>query len=124
MKILQELPRSCSCPECDAGCQCGDCSVCSNLALDGAISRYAKTLALAAFLLLVLGGFVFFVPVVAIGATPPVTQTVSLRVQTVDSAVRPLGSIGYCYLGVGAVLVQGVYYPSVALNQSSSRDWS
>ncbi len=91
------------------------------MALDSAVSGYAKKVALATCVFLALGGFVFFVPVVAIGATPSVTQTVSLKVQTLGNGTLPLGSIGYCYLGVGAVLVHGVYYPSVALNDSSRR---
>jgi hypothetical protein len=88
------------------------------------MSRYAKEAAVAACVFLALGWFVFFVPfvpVVAVGATPLATQTVYLRVQTADNATRPLGSIGYCYLGVGAVLYRGNYYPSVALNETGIR---
>ncbi len=63
----------------------------------------------------------FFVPVMAMGASPPVAKAVSLRVQLADNATEPLGSIGLCYLGVGAVYIHGVYYPSVALNQTATR---
>lgn len=68
-----------------------------------------------------LGGFVFFVPVVALGATPTISETFSVRVQPADNATLPMGSIAFCYFGLGAVLVHGIYYPSVALNQSSHR---
>ncbi len=121
MKILQQLPARCPCPECDAGCQCGDCSTCSNAALDRAVTGYAKRVAVALCVFLAFGGFVFFVPVMAMGASPPVTRAVSLRVQLADNATEPLGSIGFCYLGVGALYIHGVYYPSVALNQTATR---
>jgi hypothetical protein len=85
------------------------------------MSTYAKRAAAAVCIFLALGGFVFFVPVVALGATPPVTQTISLKVEAADNSSLPLGSIGFCYLGVGAVLVHGVYYPSVAVNQTGNR---
>jgi hypothetical protein len=78
----------------------------------------------AAFVFLALGGFVFFVPFVpiaAVGATPPVAQNVGLKVQAANNATLPLGSIGFCYLGVGAVLYHGFYYPTVALNQTAKR---
>lgn len=121
MRILQQLPASCACPECDSGCQCGDCGVCSNESLDSAVSTYAKRIGVAACVFLALGGFVFFMPVVAIGATPPVTQSISVKVETADNSTQPLGSIGFCYLGVGAVLVHGVYYPSVTENLTTKR---
>lgn len=121
MKIFQELPARCSCPMCGQGCQCGDCTVCSNAALDKTVMRYAKGVAVAACIFLFLGGFVFLVPVVALGAAPTVTEQISLRVQPDDNLTRPLGSIGYCYLGIGAVLVHGIYYPSAYQNVSSKR---
>ena len=121
MKILQELPARCSCALCDDNCKCGDCSICSNVTLDSNMSKYAKRAAVAVCIFLALGGFVFFVPVVALGATPPVRETISVRVQTADNTTLPFASIGFCYLGVGAVLVHGVYYPSVALNQTARR---
>lgn len=76
---------------------------------------------MAACVFLALGSFVFFMPVVAIGATPTVTQSISLKVETADNSTQPLGSIGFCYLGVGAILVHGVYYPSVTENQTTKR---
>ncbi len=121
MKIFQELPASCSCTVCGPGCQCGDCTACSNAALDHQVMGYAKGLTIAACAILFLGGFVFLVPVVAMGATPTVTETISLRVQPADNSTRPLGSIGYCYLGVGAVLVKGVYYPSANQNLTTTQ---
>ena len=121
MKILQQLPARCACALCDVNCKCGDCNACSNAVLDGAMSTYAKRAAVAVCAFLTLGGFVFFVPVVAIGASPPMAQTISLKVETESNSTLPFGSIGFCYLGVGAVFVDGVYYPSVALNQTSVR---
>ncbi len=121
MKILQQLPARCSCAVCDGGCQCGDCVACSNTALDRNISRNLKRFAIAACVVMISAGFVFFVPVVALAATPTVTQTVSLRVDSADNGTLRLGSIGYCYLGMGAVFVHGAYYPAAALNQSTSR---
>ncbi len=94
---------------------------CSNTALDGSISRNAKRIAIAVCVIIISAGFVFFVPVVALAATPAVTQTVSLRVGPADNATLRLGSIGYCYLGMGAVFVHGAYYPAAASNQTSSR---
>jgi hypothetical protein len=81
--------------------------------------RYAKRLTVLACGILLLGTFVFFVPVVALGATPKITETVSFRVQPAENGSLPLASIAYCYFGNGAVLVRGVYYPSVRLNESS-----
>lgn len=121
MKILQQLPARCSCEVCDAGCKCGDCVACSNTALDRTISTNAKRFAMAACLVLISAGFVFFVPVVTLAATPTMTQTVSLRLEPADNATLHLGSIGYCYLGMGAVFVHGAYYPTVALNESVRR---
>ncbi len=121
MKVLQQLPARCACPLCDPGCLCGDCSACSKEVSTVFISRTVKSLSIAATLILVSAGFVFFAPVVALGATPTVTETVSLKVQQAGNATEPLGSIGFCYLGVGAVLVNGTYYPSVPMNQSSGQ---
>lgn len=94
--------------------------MCSNAALDRVVTRYAKGLTIAACVFLFLGGFVFFVPVVAMGAAPSVTETISLRVQPADNAAKPMGSIGYCYLGVGAVLVNGAYYPTAKQNVTAT----
>ena len=119
MKILQELQASCACALCDTRCRCGDCLACSNAATSEFNSRTTRRLSIAAGLLLVLGGFVYFVPVVTLGATPVVTETISLEVQPAGNSTHPLGSVGYCYLGIGAVLVHGAYYPAVPLNQSA-----
>ena len=121
MKISQQLPARCSCSLCGAGCLCGDCSGCSNPALDREIVKFAKTLSVLACGILLIGVFVFFVPVVALGATPTVTETVSFRVQPPENATIPMGSIAFCVFGQGAVLLRGVYYPSVMLNQTSRR---
>jgi hypothetical protein len=121
MKIAQELPSGCSCALCRTGCLCGDCAACSNPALDKEIVRFAKLLSVAVCVILFVGGFVFFVPVVALGATPTVTETVSFRVQPPENGTLPMGSIAFCVFGQGAVLVRGIYYPSVMLNQSARR---
>lgn len=119
MKILQELPVKCECALCDAGCLCGDCDACSRPGPTGRAYRAAKSLSIAACLLLLSAGFVFFAPVVALGATPTVTETFSLKFQGSGNSTQPLGSIGFCYLGDGAVLINGTYYPSVSMNQSA-----
>ncbi len=119
MKILQELPARCECALCDAGCRCGDCTACSNPVSTSSAYRAVKTFSIAASLILLSAGFVFFAPVVALGATPTVTETISLKLQPMGNATQPLGSIAYCYLGDGAVLVNGTYYPSATLNQSA-----
>ena len=118
MKILQELAQRCTCPVCQPGCLCGDCRACSNAALDRAMVRNAKTISALACLFVVFGGFIFFVPVVSLAATPTITQTVSLRVPSAENATTPMGSISFCLFGDGAVLVHGSYYPSVAMNQT------
>jgi hypothetical protein len=74
-----------------------------------------------ACIVLFVGGFVFFVPVVALGATPTITEGISVRVQPAGNTALSMGSIAFCFFGHGAVLVHGTYYPSVALNQSSRR---
>ena len=121
MKISQELPSKCVCALCGPGCLCGDCSSCSNPALDREIVTFAKRLSVVACIILFVGGFVFFVPVVSLGATPTITETVSFRVQPAENATLPMASIAFCYFGQGAVLVRGVYYPSATLNLSSRR---
>ena len=121
MKIFQQLTEKCSCPVCRPGCLCGDCSACSNPALDRALARNAKRISAIVCLAIVLGGFVFFAPVVTLGATPTVTETFSLKVRPAANATLPMGSISFCLLGEGAVLMNGTYYPTVALNQSARR---
>ena len=119
MRVFQELAVSCSCSVCKPGCLCGDCKACSNSTLDSAMLRNAKRLSALAVLALVLGGFVFFAPVVTLGATPTVTETVSMRFQQSNyNGTLPLGSISLCLFGDGAVLLNGTYYPTVASNQT------
>ena len=121
MQIIQQLPAACSCALCQAGCQCGDCKGCSNPSLDRAIVRNAKRLTALACVVLFLGGFVSFVPVVALGANPQINETFALKVPPSENSTTPLGSIGYCFFGQGAVLVHGEYYPSVSQNRTSPR---
>ena len=106
---------------CEPGCLCGDCAACSNPSLDRAMSRNAKTISAIACLAIVLGGFVFFAPVVTLGQTPTVTETVSLRLQQAVNSTAPMGSISFCLFGEGAVLINGTYYPSAALNASDTQ---
>ena len=95
--------------------------MCSNATLDSLIPRNAKRLSALACIIIFVGGFVFFVPVVALGATPTISEAVSVRVQPAENTTLPMGSIAFCFFGYGAVLIHGIYYPSVALNQSSRR---
>jgi hypothetical protein len=121
MKILQQLPAGCSCAICLAGCQCGDCRACSNPKLDRSIVKNAKRLTALACIVLFMGGFVSFVPIVALGANPTVTETFSLKLPPSDNSTVPLGSLAFCYFGQGAVIVHGVYYPSVNASRTASR---
>ena len=122
MKVFQQLSARCSCTVCKTGCLCGDCKACSNPSLDSSILKNAKRLSALAVLAVVLGGFVYFAPVVTLGATPTVTETISMRFQQSGSnATSPMGSISFCLFGDGAVLINGTYYPAVALNQSVGR---
>ncbi|MDG6900427.1 MAG: hypothetical protein JRM80_00495 [Nitrososphaerota archaeon] len=121
MKVFQQLAATCSCSVCRTGCLCGDCEACSNPRLERSLATNAKRVSALACLVIVLGGFVFFAPVVALGASPAVTETVSLRFQPSTNSTSPLGSISFCLLGQGAVLVNGTYYPAVALNQTARR---
>ena len=120
MRVFQQLSAHCSCAVCKAGCLCGDCAACSNPTLDRSMLRNAKRLSALAVLAMVLGGFVYFAPVVTLGATPTVTETVSMRFQS-NNATSPMGSISFCLFGDGAVLVNGTYFPNVALNQTGTR---
>ena len=72
-------------------------------------------------LAIVLGGFVYFAPVVSLGATPTVTETLSMRVPQPANATAPMGSISFCLFGNGAVLVNGTYYPNVEVNLTGGR---
>jgi len=121
VKVFQQLSVSCSCSVCKEGCLCGDCKACSNPSLDSSMLRNAKRLSALAVLAMVLGGFVYFAPVVTLGATPAVTETISMRLQQSSSnGTAPMGSISFCLFGDGAVLLNGTYYPAVALNQTQS----
>ena len=122
MKLFQQLSASCSCTVCKPGCLCGDCKACSNPTLDSSILTNAKRISALAVLAVVLGGFVYFAPVVTLGATPTVSETISMRFQqSGNNGTLPMGSISFCLFGDGAVLINGTYYPAVALNQSQSR---
>jgi hypothetical protein len=122
VKVFQQLSASCSCTVCKAGCLCGDCKACSNSSLDSSILTNAKRLSALAVLAVVLGGFVYFAPVVTLGATPTVTETISMRVQQSGSnGTLPMGSISFCLFGDGAVLINGTYYPAVSLNLTQSQ---
>ena len=80
--------------------------------------RTAKGVSALFMLAVILGGFVYFAPVVSLGATPTVTETFSMRVPQPTNATAPLGSISFCLFGNGAVLVNGTYYPNVEVNQT------
>ena len=122
MKVFQQLSAACSCTVCKVGCLCGDCKACSNPSLDSSMLRNAKRLSALVVLAMVLGGFVYFAPVVTLGATPTVTETISMRFQQPSSnGTLPMGSISFCLFGDGAVLINGTYYPAVALNLTQNR---
>ena len=95
--------------------------MCSNPTLDRAMIRNIKRISALACVALFLGGFIYFVPVVNLKASPTVTEAVSIKVNQGENAPTPMGSIAYCYFGQGAVLTRGFYYPSADLNQSSRR---
>ena len=120
MKVFQKLSARCTCPVCGAGCMCGDCLACSNPSFDRAVLKTAKRVSALAVLAIVLGGFVYFAPVVTLGATPVMTETISMQLQQPSNATAPLGSISLCLFGDGAVLVNGTYYPTVATNQTGN----
>lgn len=110
--IFQKQPSKCGCPLCDEGCLCGDCSVCTNAAYDGALVRNAKRITGIACVVVLLGAFMFFAPVVSLGSEVPVTTGVpALRIQTSETSTAELCSITFCYLGSGAVYANGMYYP-------------
>ncbi len=110
--IFQKPPSKCGCPYCDSGCLCGDCSACTNIAADRLFVRNAKRAAVLCCLFLVVGGFMFFAPVVSLGSEAPLTTGVpSFRIQTSETSTAELCSITFCYLGAGAVYANGTYYP-------------
>ncbi|MGA2665720.1 MAG: hypothetical protein ABSF83_12345 [Nitrososphaerales archaeon] len=137
--IFQKTPAKCGCSMCDTGCLCGDCSGCSNALSDRMFLRNVKRASILCVLLLAIGGFMFFAPVVpvvsSLGSIAPVTTGVpSFRIQTTEtSSTAELCSITYCYLGQGAIYTNGTYYPvtkplqSGVLQRQGSRgdvDWS
>ena len=83
--------------------------------------KTAKGVSALFVLAVVLGGFVYFAPVVSLGATPTVTETFSMRVPQPTNATAPMGSISFCLFGNGAVLVNGTYYPNVEASQTGTR---
>ena len=88
-----------------------------NEASEPVFRRNVKTISVVCFLLLTVGGFMVFAPVVSLRATADAAVSLgpSVRVQTTNETI-PLGSITFCYLGQGAVLVNGTYYPDAAQN--------
>jgi hypothetical protein len=93
--IFQELPLRCGC--CGTyPCLCGDCSGCSNVVSEKHFLRNAKRFSILFCILAVAIGFLVFAPVVTI-------QT--------NAAIVGMGSVTFCYLGQGALLVNGEYYP-------------
>jgi len=110
--IFQKTPSKCGCPLCGAGCLCGDCSGCTNAVSERAFLRNAKRASMLCCLILVVGGFLFFAPVVSLNSAPPVTTGVlSLKIDTTKTSTGALCSITFCYFGQGAVYAQGIYYP-------------
>ncbi|MGP8057427.1 MAG: hypothetical protein ACLP9K_07510 [Nitrososphaerales archaeon] len=93
--IFQEIPLRCEC--CGAyPCLCGDCSGCSNGVDERHFLRNVKRFSILFCILAVAVGFLVFAPVVTI-------QT--------NAATVGMGSVTFCYLGQGALLVHGDYYP-------------
>lgn len=110
--IFQKPPSRCDCSLCRAGCLCGDCSGCTNIISDRIFMRNVKRVSILCCLVLIVGGFMFFAPVVSLGSEAPVTAGVpSIRIQTSETSTGELCSITFCYLGQGAVYANGVYYP-------------
>jgi hypothetical protein len=78
--------------------------------------RNTKRVSILCCLILVVGGFMFFAPVVSLRSEVPVTTGVpSIRIGTNETSTADLCSITFCYLGHGAVYAQGVYYPATKL---------
>ena len=110
--IFQKTPSKCGCVLCAGGCLCGDCTGCSNAAADRMFLRNVKRASMLCCLVLVVGGFMFFAPVVSLPSAAPVTTGVpSIKIDTSASSTGVLCSITFCYFGRGAVYAQGVYYP-------------
>ena len=110
--IFQKPPSRCTCSLCREGCLCGDCSSCSDQVSDKIFVRNVKRVSVLCCLVLVVGSFMFFAPVVSLGTEAPVTVGVpAIRIQTSETSTRELCSIAFCYLGQGAVYANGIYYP-------------
>jgi hypothetical protein len=94
---------------------CGDCNTCTNAAADMIFTRNIKRVSVLACLFLMVGGFMFFAPVVSlpsVGSAQPVTTgVISIKIQTTETASTDFCSITFCYLGQGAAYARGVYYP-------------
>jgi len=110
--IFQKPPSRCLCSLCRDGCLCGDCSGCSDARTDKIFVRNVKRISMLCCLVLVVGSFMFFAPVVSLGSQAPVTAGVpAIRIQTSETSTGELCSITFCYLGQGAVYANGIYYP-------------
>jgi len=121
MRIFQQLSASCACAVCGPGCLCGDCAACSNPNSYRVVGRNATRISALLCLAMVLGGVVFFAPVVTLGATPPLTPRFSVKLQAATNSTAPMGSISFCLFGKGAVYVNDTYYPSITLNDTSPK---
>gem|GEM_PF-1910388 len=93
--IFQEPPLRCEC--CGAyPCLCGDCSGCSDVVSERLFLRNVKRLSILGCILAVVIGFMIFAPVITIQA---------------NASSVGMGSVTFCYLGQGALLLHGEYYP-------------
>ncbi|MDA4122692.1 MAG: hypothetical protein OK456_05865 [Thaumarchaeota archaeon] len=71
-----------------------------------------KRTAFLACIFLIIGGFMFFAPVVNLRSVAPVTTgVISIKIDTNETTTGSLCSIAFCYGHVGAVYAAGVYYP-------------
>jgi len=110
--IFQKTPSKCGCLLCNVGCLCGDCSSCTNPVAEKIFLRNVKSVSILCCVVLVVGGFLFFAPVMSLGSEVPLTTGVfSIKIQTSEASTAELCSITFCYLGQGAVYSKGVYYP-------------
>ena len=114
--IFQKVPLRCEC--CTGGCLCGDCSGCQNLISDEIFLRNVKRISILCCLLVAIG-FAVFAPVVSLEAdVPAVGGFPVVTAQTNATHTTGLGSITFCLLGQGALLIHGAYYP---LTKSTAR---
>ncbi len=71
-----------------------------------------KRTAYLACIFLMIGGFMFFAPVVNLRTAAPVTTgVISIKIDSNETTTGSLCSIAFCYGHVGAVYEGGVYYP-------------